>query len=96
MALTREQVQHVALLARLELTEAEIQRDMHELNQILPHLDQLNQLDTAGIEPTSHAIPMTNVLRDDVVQPSLPNQAALANAPDQDAGCFRVPRVVEG
>jgi len=96
VALTREQVQHVALLARLELTEAEIQRDMHELNQILPHLDQLNQLDTAGIEPTSHAIPMTNVLRDDVVQPSLPNQAALANAPDQDAGCFRVPRVVEG
>lgn len=95
MRLTREQVEHVALLARLELTEAEKQRDMNELNQILEHLERLNELDTSDVPPTSHAIPMTNVLRADEVRPSLPHAAALQNAPDPEAGCFRVPRVVD-
>lgn len=95
MRLTREQVEHVALLARLELTEAEKERDMNELNQILEHLERLNELDTSDVPPTSHAIPMTNVLREDEVRPSLPRDAALQNAPDPEAGCFRVPRVVE-
>lgn len=95
MRLSREQVEHVALLARLELTDDEKQRYMDELNQILEHLERLNALDTADVPPTAHAIPLVNVLRDDLVKPSLPQQDVLKNAPDAEAGCFRVPRVVE-
>ncbi|MCS6861399.1 MAG: Asp-tRNA(Asn)/Glu-tRNA(Gln) amidotransferase subunit GatC [Abditibacteriales bacterium] len=95
MRLSREQVEHVALLARLELSEEEKERYMHELNQILEHFEALQRLDTENVPPTSHAIPMTNVLREDVVRPSLPREAVLQNAPDAAEGCFRVPRVVE-
>lgn len=95
MRLSREQVEHVALLARLELNEAEKQRYMVELNQILEHLERLNELNTEQVPPTTHAIPMTNVLRPDEVGLSLAPGEALHNAPDAEAGCFRVPRVVE-
>lgn len=95
MKLSREQVQHVALLARLELDEADIERFTTELNQILEHFERLNELDTSNVEPTSHVIPMTNVFREDVVGEPLPREAVLANAPEAEDGCFKVPRVVE-
>ncbi len=95
MRLSREQVEHVALLARLELSEEEKERYTHELNQILEHFEALQKLDTENVPPTSHAIPMTNVLREDEVRPSLPREEVLQNAPDPAEGCFRVPRVVE-
>lgn len=95
MRLSREQVEHVALLARLELSEEEKERYTHELNQILEHFEALQKLDTENVPPTSHAIPMTNVLREDEPRPSLPREEVLQNAPDPAEGCFRVPRVVE-
>jgi aspartyl-tRNA(Asn)/glutamyl-tRNA(Gln) amidotransferase subunit C len=95
MRLSREQVEHVALLARLELSEEEKERYTHELNQILEHFEALQKLDTENVPPTSHAIPMTNVLREDAVRSSLPREEVLQNAPDPVDGGFRVPRVVE-
>jgi len=94
--LSREEVEHVALLARLDLTAEETTRYTDELNQILGHFEKLNELDTTDVPPTSHVIPMTNVLRPDVVQPSLPVAEVLANAPEATDEAFRVPRVVEG
>ena len=93
--LSRKEIEHVALLARLDLTEEEIERFTGQLNSIFEHFNQLNELDTTGIEPTSHAIPLGNVLREDVVTPSLSPEEVLANAPETGDTCFRVPRVVE-
>lgn len=95
MRLTPEQVEHVALLARLRLTEDERARFTTQLNSILEHFEQLQQIDTADVEPMSHAVPMSNVLREDVVKPSLAPEEALRNAPDSEGDCFRVPRVIE-
>ena len=95
MRLTPEQVEHVALLARLRLTEDERARFTTQLNSILEHFEQLQQIDTSGVEPMSHAVPMSNILRDDEEKPSLTRQEALQNAPDEDRDCFRVPRVIE-
>ena len=95
MRLSREEVEHVALLARLDLTEEEKTRYTEELNQILAHFEKLNELDTAETPPTSHVMPMTNVFRADEVRPSLPVEEVLANAPDAAEDSFRVPRVVE-
>jgi aspartyl-tRNA(Asn)/glutamyl-tRNA(Gln) amidotransferase subunit C len=95
MRLTPEQVDHIALLARLELSDAEKEREAGELSQILSHFEQLQQLDTEGVEPTSHVFPVVNVLRADAVRPSLPREAALQNAPESADGMFQVPRVVE-
>lgn len=95
MRLTPEQVEHVALLARLQLGEEERARFTTQLNSILEHFEQLQQIDTSGVPPTSHAVPMSNVLRDDDPGPSLSPEEALQNAPDKARGCFRVPRVLE-
>ena len=95
MKLTPEQVEHVSLLARLELTKEEREQFTTQLNAILEHFEQLQRLDTAGVPPTSHPIPLANVFRADEVQPSLPAEEALANAPDRTTDAFRVPRVVE-
>ncbi|MGA1845236.1 MAG: Asp-tRNA(Asn)/Glu-tRNA(Gln) amidotransferase subunit GatC [bacterium] len=93
--ITRKQVEYVAHLAYLELSEEEKELFTHQLDSILAYMDKLNQLDTTGIEPTSHVLPMTNVFREDEVQDSLPLEDALANAPDRKDGFFRVPRVIE-
>jgi aspartyl-tRNA(Asn)/glutamyl-tRNA(Gln) amidotransferase subunit C len=66
-----------------------------QLDAILSYIDKLRELDTADVEPTSHAIPMTNVMRDDEPRPSFPNEAMLSNAPDRDGDFFRVPRIIE-
>ena len=88
-------VEHVARLARLELAPADKERMRRELDGILSYIDKLNALDTEGIEPTSHAVPMTSVMRDDVVQPSFPRSDMLANAPDRSGDFFRVPKIIE-
>ena len=93
--ITREEVQHVARLARLELTDDELERMRVELDAILAYIDKLRALDVEGVEPTSHAVPLVNVMRDDDVRPSLPLDEMLANAPDRDGDQFRVPRIIE-
>ncbi len=95
MPLTREEVLHIAVLARLELDEEEIERYTWELNRILEHVERLKELDTEGVEPTSHVVPLINVWRED--EPGQPHSRdeLLANAPDAVNGYFRVPRVVE-
>ena len=93
--ITMQEVEHVARLARLELSGAEKERMRLELDGILSYIDKLRALDTTGVEPTSHAVPLTNVLRDDVEKPSLPRDEMLANAPDRNRELFRVPRIIE-
>lgn len=96
MILSREDVRKVALLARLELTEEELDAQQGHINSLLSHFDILQKLDVTGVEPTSHVIPMVNVLREDTLRPSLTREEALSNAPEARDGCFVVPRIVEG
>jgi aspartyl-tRNA(Asn)/glutamyl-tRNA(Gln) amidotransferase subunit C len=93
--ISREDVQHVARLSRLELAEAELVRMQAELNSILAYIDKLRSVDTAGVAPTSHAVPLTNVMREDEPRPSLPLADMLANAPEAAGAFFRVPRIIE-
>ena len=95
MRLSPEEVDHIALLARLDLSPAERERAANELSQILGYFEKLTELDTEGVEPMAHVLPVENVLRPDVVRPSLPREAALQNAPEAADGMFQVPRVVE-
>src|SRR5581483_8169477 len=85
MSLTREQVAHIAELAKLELTEAELERMARQLSDILDYAERLKQLDTDAIAPTASVIPNQNVMRADIVTPSLPRAQVLQNAPDTDA-----------
>ncbi len=94
--LTLEQVSRVAFLARLELSNAEKARLTTELNDILVQFERLQELDTENVPPTSHSLPLQNVLRDDVAQPSLPREAATQNAPEKRDGNFIVPQIMEG
>jgi aspartyl-tRNA(Asn)/glutamyl-tRNA(Gln) amidotransferase subunit C len=89
--LSRDQVLHVARLARLELTDAEVDRMASELSGLLDHIEKIGELDLADVSPTTHVVPLENVLREDVPRPSLPRDVALANAPDSADGGFRVP-----
>ena len=95
MRLSPEEVDHIALLARLELSPAERERAANELSQILGYFETLNQLDTEGVEPMAHVLPVENVLRPDTPRPSLAREAVLQNAPESADGMFQVPRVVE-
>ncbi|MEA3401798.1 MAG: Asp-tRNA(Asn)/Glu-tRNA(Gln) amidotransferase subunit GatC [Armatimonadota bacterium] len=92
---SREVVEHVALLARLALSDEEKDRLQHELGRILEHADRLQQIDTDDIEGTSHVIPMTNVFREDELGESLDVEEVVSNAPDAAEEFFRVPRIVE-
>ena len=94
MALSAEEVRKVALLARLELSDDEIETQAKNLNNLLAQFEALQNLDVTGIEPTSHSIPVFNVLREDAIRRSLPREDALANAPEQRDGCFVVPRIL--
>ena len=87
----REQVLHVAKLARLRLTDAEVEKMTGELAPILEHVEQMEALDLEGVEPTSHVVGLENVLREDVPRPSLPRERALESAPDEADDGFRVP-----
>lgn len=95
MALTRKEIEHVANLARLDMAEGEAETFTGQLDTILSYVEKLKQLNTDGIEPTSHVIPVHNVFRKDEVVKPLGQDMALANAPDKADGCFRVPKVVE-
>jgi aspartyl-tRNA(Asn)/glutamyl-tRNA(Gln) amidotransferase subunit C len=90
-----QEVDHVARLARLDLSAADKERMRSELDGILSYIDKLRALDTRDVEPTSHAVPVTNVMRDDVERPSLPVADMLANAPDPHREMFRVPKIIE-
>ncbi|MCL4517249.1 MAG: Asp-tRNA(Asn)/Glu-tRNA(Gln) amidotransferase subunit GatC [Firmicutes bacterium] len=96
MMIKREDVEHVAMLARLELSEADTEKFTRQLNDILQAVDKLKKLDTANVEPTAHAAPMKNVFRPDKARLSWPQEAVLANAPDPVDGFFRVPKIMEG
>jgi aspartyl-tRNA(Asn)/glutamyl-tRNA(Gln) amidotransferase subunit C len=87
----REQVLHVAKLARLRLSDEEVERMVGELSGILEHVDRIGNLDLEGVEPTSHVVALENVLRPDEPRPSLPREVALASAPDPQDGAFRAP-----
>jgi aspartyl-tRNA(Asn)/glutamyl-tRNA(Gln) amidotransferase subunit C len=87
----RDQVLHVAKLARLKVTDDEVDRMAEELSKILEHVETMNELDLEGVEPTSHVVDLTNVLREDVPRPGLPREKALEQAPDAAEGGFRVP-----
>jgi len=95
MKITLDEVEHVARLARLALDVDEKQQVRRQLDAILGYIEQLRRVDTAGIEPTAHVLPLVNVMRDDEVRPSYPADAMLANAPDAFDGQFRVPRILE-
>jgi aspartyl-tRNA(Asn)/glutamyl-tRNA(Gln) amidotransferase subunit C len=87
----REQVLHVAKLARLRLSDEEVERMVGELSGILDHVDRIGNLDLEGVEPTSHVVALDNVLRADEPRPSLPRDVALASAPEPQDGAFRAP-----
>lgn len=89
-----DRVRHVALLSRLQLSEEEVTRTARDLSGILKHINKLAELDLDDVPPTSHAIPLENVLREDERRPSLGRDVALANAPQAEDGCFRVPQII--
>ena len=93
--ISHDEVRHVSQLARLALTDEEVTALQEDMDAILDYVDQLNQLETDHIEPTSHAVPMENAFREDVVAPSFSTEKAMANAPAPDPNGFRVPRVIE-
>ena len=93
--IAREDVEHVAELARLELTAAEKEQFIAQLNSILTYIEKLNELDTRDVEPTAHVLPMSNVFRDDEVRPSLERTEVLHNAPEESHFFFKVPRIIE-
>ena len=93
--ITMQEVEQVARLARLTLSDPEKERMRRELDGILSYIDKLRAVDTEGVPPTSHAVPMTNVMREDEPVPSLPQEDMLANAPDRNGEFFRVPRIIE-
>lgn len=95
MKINKEQIEYVAHLARLEFNEEEKEKFTSQLNNILMYMEKLGQVDTTGVEPETHAISLTNAFREDVVRPSLDPQVSLANAPEEKASCFRVPKVIE-
>lgn len=95
MSITVKDVEHVAALARLTLSEQEKEQFTEQLNAILKYAEQLNKLDTEGVEPTSHAMPLVNVMREDESRPSYPIEKVLLNAPDEEDGQFKVPAVLE-
>jgi aspartyl-tRNA(Asn)/glutamyl-tRNA(Gln) amidotransferase subunit C len=95
MNITKQEVEHVAKLARLELSEQEKDQLTNQLSGILTYVEKLNELTTTGVEPTAHVLDISNVMRDDLPQESLSQERALANAPDKAAGHFRVPLIIE-
>ncbi|MBE7034956.1 MAG: Asp-tRNA(Asn)/Glu-tRNA(Gln) amidotransferase subunit GatC [Ruminococcaceae bacterium] len=95
MNISKEDVLHVAKLARLNLTDEEAQALSVDMENIIGFANKLNELDTEGVVPTAHAIPMSNAFREDVVKPSYDREAMLANAPSAEDGGYTVPKVVE-
>ena len=91
----KETVKHVATLSRLAMSDTELDRFTEQLNAILDYIGKLDQLDTTSVEPMSHALALKNVFRADEATSPLPPEKALGNAPEEDEGFFRVPRIIE-
>ena len=94
MKITPQEISHVADLARLHMSQEEVEAMALQLDEILTYVAKLNELDTESVTPTTHAISITNAFREDVVKPSLPRDKALANGPKQNGEAFVVPRVI--
>jgi aspartyl-tRNA(Asn)/glutamyl-tRNA(Gln) amidotransferase subunit C len=94
MSLARADVEKVSLLGRLLLSPAELDTMTTQLTRVVGYVEQLNEVNTDGIEPMAHAVEMHNVFRDDLLAESLPREAALANAPKRESECYRVPAVL--
>jgi aspartyl-tRNA(Asn)/glutamyl-tRNA(Gln) amidotransferase subunit C len=94
MSISRQDIEKVALLARLQLQEDELQTTTTQLAQVIAYVELLSEVDTERVEPMAHAVEVTNVFADDVVRPSLPRDAALANAPHRDERGYLVPAVL--
>jgi aspartyl-tRNA(Asn)/glutamyl-tRNA(Gln) amidotransferase subunit C len=93
--ISTDQVKHVANLARLAITEEEASRFTQQLDKIITYAEQLNEVDTENVEPTSHVLEIKNVMREDVAKPGLPNEEVLKNAPDHQDGQIKVPPIIE-
>jgi len=94
MSVTLKDLDKIAHLSRLSLKEAEKEKFLDQVNQILHYVEKLNEVDTQGVEPLSHSMDLLNVIREDVKKESLPQEKALENAPKKNDGFFRVPKVV--
>ncbi|GAQ25671.1 MULTISPECIES: Asp-tRNA(Asn)/Glu-tRNA(Gln) amidotransferase subunit GatC [Tepidanaerobacter] len=95
MKVKPEEVDYIASLSRLILSQEEKEIYANHLSQILEHAERLKELDTDNVKPTAHVLPMTNVFREDEVKPSLDRGVLLSNAPEVESGCFKVPKIVE-
>lgn len=95
MAVTINDVEHIARLAKLSFSDEEKAKFTEQFNEILSFMEKLNELDTSNVEPLSHVIELNNVLREDVVKPSLPTEEALKNAPSKTDAFFKVPKVID-
>lgn len=95
MKISKEEIKNIALLSRLEIKEENLAETEKALSDILTYVEQLNELNLDNVQPMPHAVALHNVLRDDVVKPSLDHDLALSNAPEEEDGYFRVPRVVQ-
>jgi aspartyl-tRNA(Asn)/glutamyl-tRNA(Gln) amidotransferase subunit C len=95
MTISLKDVEHVAKLARLDLTDEEKETFNGQLNAILKYAEKLNELDTDNVPPTTHVLPISNVMREDETRPSLPIEKVLLNAPDEEEGQIKVPAVLE-
>jgi aspartyl-tRNA(Asn)/glutamyl-tRNA(Gln) amidotransferase subunit C len=95
MQISKQEVEHVAQLARLEITEAEKEAFSKQLSSILTYVEKLKALNTEGVEPTATVLEQTNVFREDKSRPSLPVEKAMVNAPESEAGYFLVPKILE-
>ncbi|MDI6890254.1 MAG: Asp-tRNA(Asn)/Glu-tRNA(Gln) amidotransferase subunit GatC [Thermodesulfovibrionales bacterium] len=95
MRISKEEIEHIASLARLYLSEEEKELFGSQLSSILDYMEKLNELDTKDIEPTSHVLPLSNVMRDDTLGYSIPRSDALMNAPDRTDKFYRVPKIIK-
>ena len=95
MKLTREEVLHIARLARLAVTEEEVDRYVDQLSNLLEHFEVLQQVDTEGVPPTAQSVELQSVMRDDVIEPSLSSEEVLSNAPRREGDSFRIKAVLE-
>jgi aspartyl-tRNA(Asn)/glutamyl-tRNA(Gln) amidotransferase subunit C len=94
--ITRSDVEHVAQLARLRFSQDQLELFTEQLNTLLSYFDKLQEVDTAGIEPSTHAVDLCNAFRQDLSRPSMAEDDALRNAPASERGCFKVPKIIEG
>ncbi len=93
--ITKNNIEYVANLSRLELNDADMDAFAPNFQEILSYIDKLNELDTSNVEPTAHVLPLKNVKREDEIKPSLSNESALKSAPETSEGFFQVPKVIE-